>query len=38
MPPFARADVGSIALQGDHGAVSFRNIKLRPIAAKQPSR
>ena len=34
MPPFAKADVGSIALQGDHGAISFRNIKLRPIAGK----
>jgi hypothetical protein len=34
MPPFAKADVGCIALQGDHGAVSFRNIKIRPIAAK----
>jgi len=34
MPRFAKSDVGSIALQGDHGAVSFRNIKIRPIAAK----
>jgi hypothetical protein len=34
MPPFAKADVGKIALQGDHGAISFRNIKIRPIAAK----
>jgi hypothetical protein len=30
---FAKADTGYIALQGDHGSVSFRNIKLRPIAA-----
>jgi hypothetical protein len=32
MPGFAQADSGSIALQGDHGSVSFRNIKIRPIA------
>ncbi|HWD20192.1 MAG TPA: DUF1080 domain-containing protein [Verrucomicrobiae bacterium] len=31
MPPFAKADVGSIGLQGDHGSVSFRNIKIKPI-------
>lgn len=31
MPPFAKSDVGSIGLQGDHGAVMFRNIKIRPI-------
>ena len=31
MPPFAKSDVGSIALQGDHGAIQFRNIKIRPI-------
>ncbi len=34
MPPFAKSDVGVIALQGDHGAISFRNIKIRPIAAQ----
>jgi len=34
MPPFAKADVGRVALQGDHGAISFRNIKIRPIAAR----
>lgn len=34
MPYFAKSDVGYIALQGDHGQVSFRNIKVRPIAAK----
>jgi Domain of Unknown Function (DUF1080) len=34
MPTFAKYDSGSIALQGDHGQVSFRNIKIRPIAAK----
>ena len=31
MPKFAKSDSGAIALQGDHGSVSFRNIKLRPI-------
>jgi hypothetical protein len=31
MPGFAEIDTGSIALQGDHGAVGFRNIKIRPI-------
>ena len=34
MPFFAKSDKGFIALQGDHGSVSFRNIKIRPIAAK----
>ncbi len=33
MPKFAKADSGYLALQGDHGSVAFRNIKLRPIAA-----
>jgi hypothetical protein len=33
MPNFARSDVGFIGLQGDHGSVSFRNIKIRPIKA-----
>ena len=31
MPGFAESDIGSIALQGDHGSISFRNIKVRPI-------
>jgi hypothetical protein len=31
MPGFAQSGSGFIALQGDHGSVSFRNIKLRPI-------
>jgi Domain of Unknown Function (DUF1080) len=31
-PNFAKSDTGYIGLQGDHGAVSFRNIKLKPIA------
>jgi len=33
MAGFAKSDSGAIALQGDHGTVSFRNIKLRPIKA-----
>jgi hypothetical protein len=35
MPLFAKSSTGYLALQGDHGQVSFRNIKLRPIAAKK---
>ena len=31
MPRFAKTHKGYIALQGDHGQVSFRNIKIRPI-------
>jgi hypothetical protein len=31
MPLFAKSNTGYIALQGDHGQISFRNIKLRPI-------
>jgi hypothetical protein len=31
MPGFAEADIGSIALQGDHGSIAFRNIKIRPV-------
>jgi len=34
MPHFAKSDIGYIALQGDHGSVSFRNIKIRPIPPK----
>ena len=33
MPGFAQSDTGSIGLQGDHGRVSFRNIKIRPLPA-----
>jgi hypothetical protein len=33
MPFFAKSDSGYLALQGDHGSVSFRNIKLRPLPA-----
>ena len=34
MAGFAKSDTGFIGLQGDHGSVSFRNIKIRPIAEK----
>jgi hypothetical protein len=33
MPNFAKSDNGYIALQGDHGSVAFRNIKIRPLPA-----
>jgi hypothetical protein len=35
MPLFAKSNIGYIALQGDHGQVSFRNIKIRLIEAKK---
>lgn len=35
MPGFAKAGSGRIALQGDHGQVAFRNLKIRPIAASE---
>jgi hypothetical protein len=28
---FAKSDTGVICLQGDHGSIAFRNIKIRPI-------
>jgi len=34
MPNFAKTRNGRIALQGDHGVVAFRNIRVRRIAAK----
>jgi len=34
MPGFAKASSGYIALQGDHGQVSFRNIKVRSLDSK----
>jgi hypothetical protein len=34
MPFFARSGTGFIALQGDHGSVAFRNLKIRPIVAQ----
>lgn len=30
-PEFAKSKTGYIGLQGDHGTVSYRNIKIRPI-------
>lgn len=35
MPGFAKSNTGYLALQGDHGQVSFRNIKIRPIGSTQ---
>ena len=35
LPLFAKADAGFLALQGDHGSVSFRNLKLRILEAKK---
>ncbi len=34
LPLFAKAGSGYLALQGDHGQVSFRNIKVRPITPR----
>lgn len=31
MKDFAKSDTGYLALQGDHGQVAFRNIKVRPL-------
>ncbi len=35
MKGFATSETGYLALQGDHGSVSFRNIKIRPIPSSQ---
>ncbi|HWE00769.1 MAG TPA: DUF1080 domain-containing protein [Tepidisphaeraceae bacterium] len=35
MPDFCKSDIGYIALQGDHGSVAFRNIKIKPIEARK---
>ena len=35
MSDFAKSADGWIALQGDHGSVSFRNIKIRPITGQE---
>ena len=32
MPGFAKADSGFLALQGDHGEVAFRNIKIKELS------
>ena len=34
MPNFAKFDRGRIALQGDHGVVAFRNVKIRPLTPR----
>jgi hypothetical protein len=34
MPFFAKSGLGQLALQGDHGQVSFRNVKIRPLDRK----
>src|ERR1019366_4257531 len=33
MANFAKSDTGSIGLQGDHGSITFRNIKIRSLPA-----
>lgn len=38
MPRFAKSDTGYLALQGDHGQVSFRNIKILPLAPNSNER
>lgn len=35
MSNFCKSDIGYIALQGDHGSIAFRNIKIKPIEAKK---
>jgi hypothetical protein len=35
MPNFARSDKGFICLQGDHGQVKFRNIRIKPITVEK---
>jgi hypothetical protein len=37
MPRFAKSDTGYLALQGDHGEVAYRNIKVRPLEGKGKS-
>jgi hypothetical protein len=37
MPLFAKSNTGYVVLQGDHGEISFRNIKIRPLANAQDS-
>lgn len=34
MPDFCKSDTGYLALQGDHGQIAFRNIKIRVIDEK----
>lgn len=35
MPKFAKAERGWLAFQGDHGQVSFRNMKILPLDSKK---
>ena len=35
MPNFCKSDIGYVALQGDHGSVAFRNVKIRAIEARK---
>ena len=35
MPLFAKSNSGYLSLQGDHGQVSFRSIRIRPIAPQK---
>jgi hypothetical protein len=35
MEKFAKYDRGYLALQGDHGSIAFRNIKIRPLSEKE---
>jgi hypothetical protein len=32
MPLFAKSNTGYVVLQGDHGEISFRNVKIRPLS------
>jgi hypothetical protein len=34
MPMFGKLQKGTLGIQGDHGTVSFRNIKIRPLKIK----
>lgn len=34
MPLFAKNPMGHLCLQGDHGQVAFRNVKVRPLPSK----
>ena len=38
MPQFAKSDSGFLGLQGDHGSVAYRNIKIRPFPASAAAR
>ena len=34
-PEFAKSNTGYLALQGDHGEISFRNIKIRAVEPRK---